>query len=306
MALYACALSKYVHDHGYRAEALRLVDPSARTAGVTTSVAAGLYDAEICAACDRQRLRQVLLNLLSNAIKYNNPGGKVTVDVQLLGPRVAICITDTGIGIPTSRLPQLFVPFERLGAENSPMVEGTGVGLALTKMLVEGMGGEIDFVSQPSVGSTFTVLLPSVEPDELAVRDNIDTARRPFDDSLKSLTVLCIEDNEANVRLIDAILAMFSIGTVMVASTAQRGIELALMHQPDIVLLDLHLPDLSGEFVLHELLRDPRTSASKVIVITADANPDTERRLLAAGASRYLTKPVNVRLLFEALSNASK
>ena len=286
------------------AEALRLVEPAARVRGITLSAAEGAAS-DVWAFCDRQRLRQVLLNLLSNAIKYNRPAGRVTVGTATESDRVVVSVTDTGLGIPTANRNQLFVPFERLGAEMSETVEGTGVGLALTKMLVEGMRGSIEVDSEEGVGSCFSISLPPAEPPT-ALRDLVPRrAAGVLGDELREVSVLCIEDNDANVRVIQAMLAMFGVHRTFVANTAVEGIALAQRHRPDAVLLDLHLPDISGEVVVEKLGADARTESLPIIVITADANPETTRRLLASGIDQYLTKPVDVRELFEALVAAT-
>ena len=286
------------------AEALRLVEPAARVREITMSAAEG-KSADVWAFCDRQRLRQVLLNLLSNAIKYNRPNGQVNVGIVAQPDRIVVSVTDTGIGIPAANRDQLFVPFERLGAEMSGAVEGTGVGLALTKMLIEGMSGSIEVDSEEGLGSCFSISLPQAEPPTTLYDLAPHRTDGVLGDELRDVSVLCIEDNDANVRVIQAMLTMFGVPHTFVANTAVEGIALAQQHLPDAVLLDLHLPDISGEVVVEKLGADARTESLPIIVITADANPATTRRLLASGIDRYLTKPVDVRELFEALVAAT-
>lgn len=287
------------------AEALRLVEPAARDREITTSLGVGA-SADVWTFCDRQRLRQALLNLLSNAIKYNRPNGRVSVEITTRAESVVVSIIDTGIGIPTAHRDRLFVPFERLGAEMSGTVEGTGVGLALTKILVEGMSGSIDFESEEGRGSCFSISLPRAEPPEALEDLAPHRADGALGDSLNDISVLCIEDNDANVRVIQAMLAMFGVRQALVAASAADGIALARQHRPSAILLDLHLPDSSGESVVAALGNDPHTESLPVIVITADANPVTSQRLLASGIHRYLTKPIDVRELFDALSTATQ
>ena len=234
------------------------------------------------ARCDRLRVRQVLLNLLSNAVKYNRRDGSVEVSTVERDGELLIAIRDTGGGIPEELRPRLFAPFERLGTD--PTVEGAGVGLALSKMLVEGMGGRILVDSVPGVGSTFTIALPATE----AVGDGASVATAQpapggFGLELTGVRVLCIEDNAANVRLIQAMTAVFGVAATFTATTGEEGIALATEAQPDVILLDLHLPDMPGAVVLRRLRRVEPTRDIPVIVVSADASPKTARELLDAG-----------------------
>ena len=286
-------------------DALRLVEPAAQTARVTLLVDPAGATLP-WASCDRQRFHQVLLNILSNAIKYNVPGGTVTVSATSNGTITSVGVTDTGTGIEPSQLANLFVPFERLGAD-ARAVEGAGVGLALSKMLTEGMGGKISVASTPGKGSTFTVSLHAADPVEaiVEVADN-ETARAQFGDELRSTKVLYIEDNDANVRLVEAMLQMFGVREAFSATTGEQGVAIAARERPDVILLDLHLPDLPGEQVLRRLRATDAARDVPVIVVTADANPGTSRRLLNAGVSGFITKPVGVSQLFDALVDAVK
>ena len=243
----------------------------------------------------------MLLNLLSNAVKYNRPDGLVEISTSEEEHELRIAIRDTGGGIPEDLRPRLFAPFERFGSDAT--VEGAGVGLALSKMLVEGMGGRILVESELGVGSTFTVVLPTARPEpnddsqaSLAAPD------RGFGRELRGLRVLCIEDNAANVRLIEAMTAVFGVAETLTAATGAAGFTLAREHHPDVVLLDLHLPDTSGAAVLLRLRDHAQTRDIPVIVVTADASPTTTRELLAAGAARYLTKPVDAVALYDAIA----
>ncbi len=242
---------------------------------------------------DPRRLQQVLLNLLSNAIKYNRHGGQVRVTSALVaGARWRLAVADTGPGIPPDQLPRLFLPFERLGAEQSG-VEGTGLGLAVTEHLVTAMGGRIGVESAVGAGSTFWVELPAVvgplEPEDAA-----PLAPEPDGDHF----VLCIEDDVTNLELIAGILERRPAVSLLVALRGELGWELARENRPELILLDLHLPDLPGEAVLARLQADPATAAIPVVIITADATPERAARLEAAGVRAYLTKPLDVgRLL---------
>ncbi len=284
-------------------DAIALVEPSAQAADVTLIVD-NEHDNECWATCDRQRFHQVLLNILSNAIKYNVPGGSVTVRSSCNETLTSVAVIDTGTGIEPSQLVNLFVPFERLGAD-ARAVEGAGVGLALSKMLTEGMGGKISVSSTPGQGSTFTVSLRAATPvEEIIEHEQGDGAATKFGDELADVRVLYIEDNDANVRLVDAMLRMFKVAESCAATNGETGVAAAISQQPDVILLDLHLPDLPGEQVLQRLRAEDATRDIPVIVVTADANPGTSRRLTRAGVSGYITKPVGVTQLFEAIVDA--
>jgi len=250
---------------------------------------------------DRQRLCQVILNLVSNAVKYNRKGGAVEISALLLPDRsVRISVADTGNGIPASKVHNIFMPFERLGAEDST-IEGTGLGLALSKRLVEAMGGTIGFETSTD-GTSFFVDLPSaVSP--LALMAQGDPYRTPDiairDDKPRS--ILLIEDNLSNVRLMEKILDGRKNIKLLVAMQGTLGFELAVEHGPDMILLDLNLPDCHGHDVLKRLKAHIDTTDIPVVVVSADATQAQVSRLLAAGALKYLTKPLNVKELLTTL-----
>jgi signal transduction histidine kinase len=252
---------------------------------------------------DRQRLKQVLLNLLSNAVKYNRRGGTVAVSWEHPSPtRLRISVTDTGPGIPAEQMGLLFVPFERLGAERTT-VEGTGIGLAISQRLADAMGGSLHVESVVGRGSTFSVELPSVEgPVERYERLNggVVDEEAPAQPSGRH-TVLYIEDNLANLKLVERLLAQRSDVEVIPSMQGRLGLELAREHDPALILLDLHLPDVSGDEVLQQLRDDPATASIPVVIISADATQGQVQRLLAAGAIAYLTKPFDVRELLSIL-----
>ena len=244
---------------------------------------------------DRQRLNQILLNLVSNAIKYNRPGGTVTLSCDdAPGGRVRISITDTGVGIRPEKLALLFTPFERLGADQTG-VEGTGLGLALSRGLAEAMGGKIGVASDVDRGSTFWIELARANPP--AVESNRPSERHvaPASVDYVSGTILYIEDNASNVRLVERLLRQRRPAiTLLHASDGAIGISMALTHKPDLIFLDLHLPDTPGDEVLRRLWEDTRTRHIPVAVLTADATLSQSRRLIATGAKAYLTKPLDV------------
>jgi len=246
---------------------------------------------------DRQRLQQVVLNILSNAVKYNRPGGRVSVTTEDgPGPGLVLHVIDTGRGIESAKLQRLFTPFERLGAEATG-VEGTGLGLALSKHLIELMGGTLDVQSRFGEGSTFSVTLPVVAGPSATPDDERDRASAEPAPPGRDLVVLSIEDNPANLKLIEQCLAGRPRTKVLSAPRGQLGLELARAHRPDMILLDLHLPDVQGAEVLDRLRADPRTSAIPIVILSADATPAQVTRLLAAGAHAYLTKPLDLHQL---------
>ncbi len=243
---------------------------------------------------DRQRLSQVLLNLLSNAVKYNRPGGTVGISCEPAAQAgfLRLSVSDTGLGIAPADLGKLFVPFERLGAEGDG-VEGTGIGLALSKRLAEAMGGTIGVVSTPGRGSTFFIDLPA---SGVAV-STAGPSTEPASGGLVTggPTVLYIEDNPSNYALVEQLLEWQRPSIRLLgAGLGQLGLDMARGHLPDLILLDLQLPDLTGEEVLRQLRADEGTSDIPVIMISADATAEKPRRLLDAGAQGYLTKPLRV------------
>jgi CheY-like chemotaxis protein/two-component sensor histidine kinase len=290
-------------------EAIGLVRPLASARQVWVSEALGPA-ADRYVRADRQRLVQVLLNLLTNAVKYNRAGGQVRLSCELVrqpggaGTRVRIRVADTGRGIPADRLGELFVPFARLGAEATE-VEGTGLGLALSHRLVEAMGGALELDSTSDEGSVFRVDLDPAEDPLHEATTHTGAWRIPVPEgSGEPATLLYVEDNLANLSLVEQILEARPEWRLVPALQGQLGVDLAREHTPDVVLLDLHLPDISGEEVLRQLRADPRTEGIPVVVISADATPKTVERLRASGATAYLTKPLRVREFVRTIETA--
>jgi PAS domain S-box-containing protein len=291
-------------------EASGLVEPMAVNRRVSLA-REGAWGQHGHVLADRQRLLQVLLNLLSNAVKYNRAGGSVTVACSTSDGTVRIEVRDTGPGIRDDHVSRLFSPFERLEAERSD-VEGTGLGLTLSRRLVEAMGGSIGVRSVVGKGSTFWVELPNAtapvqrlaeEGPDLQLTDAHRADSRP-DDEPELRTVLYIEDNLSNVELVERILDRRPAVKLLVAMQGKLGLDMARQHHPALVLLDLHLPDMNGTEVLAALRADERSRDIPVVVISADATKGQIERLLAAGADRYLTKPLEVQLLLEVLDDA--
>jgi PAS domain S-box-containing protein len=277
-------------------EAFDLVRPIAGLQNITLSADFSAYGERYVQA-DRQRLKQVLLNFLSNAIKFNRSNGLVVLRCdEIQNRRLRVEVADTGSGIDEEGLRKIFVPFERLGADRNA-IGGTGLGLALSKRMIEAMGGTIGVESTLGAGSRFYIELPLV--DHVASRiDEEPPAAAPLQcEASHRGTVLYIEDNLANIRLIEEILTRYPGVRLLEAMQGKLGIELANMHTPDWILLDVHLPDMSGAEVLEILRRDPRTEEIPVTVLSADATAGQIGRLMSAGAREYLTKPFDVRQL---------
>jgi hypothetical protein len=215
-------------------------------------------------------------------------------------------VTDSGVGLSPDKLARLFNPFDRLGAEQT-RVEGTGLGLALSKRMIEHMGGTLGVESVPGTGSTFWIELPRVEPpaeaEEHAVSDDRHVPAEP-DSPLGKRVLLYIEDNPANIRLVTRILARRPEIELLCAESGAIGLAMAREHRPDLILLDLHLPDSHGEKVLAELRHQSPTAEIPVVMLTADAQPGKREQLLAAGARAFVTKPLEVRALLRVIDQS--
>jgi signal transduction histidine kinase/ActR/RegA family two-component response regulator len=248
---------------------------------------------------DEQRLRQVMLNLLSNAVKYSYPGGRVTITVEdQPGDQLRVSVTDTGRGIAGRDVGRLFLPFERLDAAQAG-VEGTGLGLALSRDLIEAMGGTTGVTSTQGEGSTFWIQLPATEPvavSQLAIDRDVIVSSRAY---ATGKTVLYAEDMVENFRLVEQILRQRPSVTLLPAMLADVALDLARQHRPDMILLDLRLPDMPGEDVLLRLRADARTRDIPVVILSADATPQRIDQLRANGVADYLTKPIDVRSLLQ-------
>jgi signal transduction histidine kinase len=280
--------------------AVDLIRPLANSRRLTVDVDTppGLY-----VRADRQRLNQILFNLLSNAVKYNRDGGTVRVSAQRADvEQVAIVVSDTGSGIPAEKLSLLFTPFERLGAEQSG-VEGTGLGLALVKGLVEAMHGSVAAESIVDCGTTLTLRLPRSASAALKEETLIEAAHH---DAGASGTVLYVEDNVSNLHLIRRLLTRRPGVELLHAPDGRAALAVLRERRPNLILLDLHLPDGPGEEILRHVWENPATRSIPVAVLSADATPAQRRRLIASGARTYITKPFDIgevlRLIDQALS----
>jgi signal transduction histidine kinase/CheY-like chemotaxis protein len=243
---------------------------------------------------DLQRFKQVLLNLLSNAVNYNRVGGVVTVVGEEHAPSFRLWVRDTGRGMTAEKIGQLFTPFERLGAEETE-VQGIGLGLAISRHLMEAMEGDIGVESIVGEGSAFWLELPLAAPIEAQVGPIVKEATKVLVPLAKvTNTLLYLEDNLSNLNLLQAILSHQPKIQLLTAVQGRLGLELARKHRPELILMDLNLPDMSGREVLRLLQEDPLTCEIPVVVISADATVHQIERLMAAGARAYLTKPLDV------------
>jgi len=253
---------------------------------------------------DRTRLKQVLLNLLSNAVKYNREEGAVVVSCEQSGPeRLRLSVQDTGHGLNPEQLANLFQPFNRLGQEAGTQ-EGTGIGLVVTRRLVELMGGSIQVSSSPGVGSVFWIELASTAPLGSALPEqapDAESAPAAVPDEGEPHLVLYIEDNPANLKLVEEIVRFRLDLHLIAANDGPGGLALVRERHPDIILMDINLPGMSGYEVLAELRRDPRTAAIPAIALSANAMAGDIERGLAAGFFCYLTKPVDIDKFNEAI-----
>jgi signal transduction histidine kinase/CheY-like chemotaxis protein len=282
------------------ADALEIIRPLAISRGVQLDSLPRLRASQYAAA-DVQRLRQVLVNLLSNAIKYNHPSGHVSISVDdRAAGRLRISIADTGRGIREDQLSELFVPFERLDAAQAG-IKGTGLGLALSRQLIEKMGGETGVTSTYGEGSIFWIELPATEPiavTQAAIGHDPIVTSRSYPEPR---TVLYVEDMVENLRLVEQVLKQRPSTTLIPAMLAGVALDLARQHRPDLILLDAHLPDMPGQDVIRQLRADPITCGIPIIILSGDTAQPTIDQLLAAGATAYLTKPIQVRQLLQAV-----
>jgi len=263
--------------------------------------------APVAVHADPTRLRQVVLNLLSNAVKYNRPGGVVNVSLRVEAEWVRVLVTDTGLGMTQDQLSHLYEPFNRLGRERGA-VEGAGIGLALTRQLLRLMQGDIHIDSRLGAGTCASVSLPRVEPVPRA-------PERPLPQAAPAAprgTVLYVEDNDVNALLVEQILARWVDLRFVRAHDGESGLALARSLQPDLLLLDMQLPDIEGEEVLRRVKADASTCRLRVVALSASAMPEEVARASQLGADEYWTKPLSVdrfladvaRLMDEAAANA--
>jgi CheY-like chemotaxis protein len=273
-----------------------MIEPQAQKRGLKMTFP--VFDVPCFVDADRTRLKQVLINLLSNAIKYNQPNGTVVVDVDRVKgtpERVRVSVKDSGAGLPPDMLLQLFQPFNRLGQERNAE-EGTGIGLVMSKRLVELMGGEIGVESTVGFGSVFWFELNSTAAPQLAV-DRAGPAANPetqVQHGTPLRTLLYVEDNPANLKLIEQLIARRKDMRLLTARDGDLGIQLARDNQPEVILMDINLPGISGIEALRILRADPATAHIPIVALSANAMPRDIEKGLQAGFFRYLTKPIKV------------
>jgi CheY-like chemotaxis protein len=278
-------------------EVLPLLEPLVRQHGVRIATAA----IDVVPMADPTRLRQVLLNLLTNAVKYNRSGGSVTVEAEARDGVVLIRVIDTGQGMTPEQQRHLFEPFNRLGLEGSG-VEGTGIGLAIVKALVERMGGTIEVLSSSGIGSTFALRLrdgtdapplPTPDADTQAMALAATVGR--VGTNGPGASVLYIEDNPVNAMIVGELLARRTDLTLHTAADGLSGLAMAAQIQPDLILLDMQLPDLDGHQVFERLRARKGTARIPCIALSANAMPADIDRALRMGFSDYWTKPLDFR-----------
>jgi PAS domain S-box-containing protein len=282
-----------------------MIIPQAQARGITVQFPDGAQEFFIDA--DKTRIKQVMINLLSNAIKYNRENGTVTVACEITSERrMRVSVIDTGQGLAPDMVEQLFQPFNRLGQEAST-AEGTGIGLVVTKQLVELMGGEIAARSVVGAGSTFWFELPLLAKANVADSDGAATTRSANATRIPKSgqrTLLYVEDNPANVHLVEQIIARRSDLTLLIANDGYSGVEMARAQLPDLILMDVNLPGISGLEALRLLRTIPETSSIPVIALTANAMPHDIDQGLKAGFCHYLTKPIKIDAFMDALDVA--
>jgi len=282
-------------------ECRAMIEPQAHKRGI--SVSFPHFDVPSFVKADRTRVKQVLINLLSNAIKYNKAGGAVVVAcIMSLPGRIRICVEDSGAGLTADQMAQLFQPFNRLGQETS-IEEGTGIGLVVCKRLIELMGGAIGVESTVGKGSVFWLELhltdertPVVGPAELAT-----VTQAPVPAETHQRSVLYVEDNPANLMLVEDLMARRPDIRLLSARDGISGIETARASLPDVILMDINLPGISGIRALRILADHPATTHIPVVALSANAMPRDIEKGLEAGFFRYLTKPIKVQEFMETL-----
>lgn len=270
--------------------------PLAKTAGIELKpppAAAGLL-----ARGDRVRLKQVLVALIQNAIQYNRPGGIVLVEALQQGAHVSISVHDTGVGLPSGRKEEVFEPFNRMGRETSDL-PGMGIGLAVARKLVEAMGGRLGVESEEGRGSSFIITLSAADAEAGNVVASPVPRRK-----LPEATLLYIEDNHSNIALMKHVISAIGGLELHVAETGLQGLALARDLQPDVIILDINLPGMNGYEVMERLKAEPLTQSVPVLAMSASASKADLKRGREAGFFEYLTKPLNIGLLVEALERS--
>jgi CheY-like chemotaxis protein len=281
-----------------------MMEPQAQQRGI--SVTFPRFDAPFFVSADRTRLKQIVINLLSNAIKYNTAQGTVVVACTTSAPgRTRISVKDSGAGLSPEKLAQLFQPFNRLGQEAGG-VAGTGIGLVVTKRLAELMGGILGVESAAGAGSVFWCELNSSAAPKFVLESGEAATFEapPVPTGARLRTLLYVEDNQANMKLVEQLIARRSDMRLLGAEDGTRGIALTRTHQPEVILMDINLPGISGIEALKVLREDPATAHIPVVALSANAMPRDIKHGLDAGFFRYLTKPIKVKEFMDTLDAA--
>ncbi len=279
-----------------------VIIPMAKTHNITVRFPEDMTKCYVNA--DKTRIKQVMINLLSNAIKYNRHEGAVTVSCEILAAhRIRVSVSDTGLGLTPALVEQLFQPFNRLGQETSD-TEGNGIGLVVTKQLVELMGGVISVRSEVGIGSTFGFELPllteSATPMQ-GVGDTIAMAPTASTANVTQRTVLYVEDNPANMALVEHLIQRRNDLKLLTAVDGHLGVQMAQEHLPDLILMDINMPGINGLEALQLLRGNPQTAHIPIIAVSANANLHDIDKGLKAGFIRYLTKPIRINEFMDAL-----
>ena len=287
-------------------ECRAMIEPQAHKRGIEMTFPS--FEVPCFINADRTRVKQVLINLLFNAIKYNKPGGAVSVDCTLRAPEsIRISVRDTGAGLTPKQVAQLFQPFNRLG-KGAGAEEGTGIGLVVTKRLVQLMGGTIGADSDVGVGSVFWIELGLANAPELEIlpAEPAAPSRPQLTEGTPLRILLYVEDNPANLELVEQLVARRSDLRLLSAADGNLGIEFARAYQPAVILMDINLPGISGMEAMKILRADPATAHIPIIALSANAVPRDVEKSLEAGFFNYLTKPIKVDQFMAALDVALK
>ena len=291
-------------------EVCTLLDPLARKGGIELIIGDTLTQ-NLFIQADQQRTIQILTNLINNGIKYNRPDGKVFIEQQETIndegiEMIRISIRDTGVGIKTEDLGKLFTPFERIGAQNTN-IEGTGLGLAVVKELITLLNGKVGVESIENQGSTFWIELPKCKIQDTHLKDLEKEDSPTLKLSEKDASILYIEDNAMNISLVEDIFKIKRPGYHLITTIyGNEGLKLADQFQPQLILLDLDLPDKHGSIVLKELKENTKTADIPVIIVSADATKDQINKLMEGGATKYVTKPFEIKDFLEIVDHFVK
>ena len=281
-----------VETHKILQEVISLIQPSAKDSEISLNVS-NLQQPEIFVEGDYLRVKQILLNLISNAVKFNKPKGSVTVSITPIDENIRVSVEDTGPGISPDNLSRLFTPFERLRVEDT-QVEGTGIGLTISKKLAQAMKGDIEVVSTLGTGSTFSLMLPAAIKPQVGAPAKEVHSISVEQQSTGVKKILYIEDIITNIELVRQVLLRRPNYKFSYSLHAVKGIEMALDEPPDLILMDIHLPEMDGLTAFEKLAEKPETKSIPVIALTADAMGPDIQKALDMGFHDYVTKPINI------------